>query len=271
MLNIVGTIKIGSAERQRMLIWNLESMQPIAHLLRWRLNIVGRCAQQNRTQILKRWPGAAITTDSQASAYQLLRQQLDGLDADSRVFMWLEDHWFLCPHVNLFTILFETFEKSAAELLSVTHLTTSWANKHLLTVVDDAPLYTVYLVNAETQARVWEKYPGAFLTGIPAIYSRQLASDILESRRSKLEITGHPGRFELPPKAARTFLRNRGFGGFLEMVPKFHVFREVFARNEHPRGVSMANAEAWLGLRDGGDLFGGHPGDFRADRKDNIK
>ena len=193
---------------------------------------------------------------------------MDSWEKDSNVFLWLEDHWFLCPHANLFVTLLKAFEKSNAELLNVTHLTTSWANKHLLAVADDTQLYTVYLVNAKTQANVWATYPGAYLTGIPAIYSWRLASDILEFRRGVMEGTKRPGGFELPPSPARAFLQGRNFR---EMIPKFHVFREVFVHNKHPRGVSMANAEAWLKLRDGGDLFGGHPSDFRTDQKDNVR
>ena len=265
MLDILGTIKIDNQERKQHLLHNLRSMEPILPLLRWRLNIVGRFAQFAKAEIARRCP-EHITTDNSAPTYHLQRAQMNAVSRDAWVFMWQEDHWFLCPHVNLFLYLLGQAAKLDVDVLTVTHMTTSWTNKRWLDVIEDNSLYTVYEVNERAQARVWEKYPGGYLSGVPAIYRWRFANAVLEFKKDHMSSTTKP-EFELSPGWGERFLKGHWF---TEMIPKFHVFREVFAVNKHPRSVSMANALKWLELRETGDIFGGHPGNYRADRRDNA-
>ena len=264
-LDILGTIKIDNQERKQHLLHNLCSMEPILPLLRWRLNIVGQFAQFAKAEIAKRCP-EWITTDNNTPTYHLQRAQMNALSKDAWVFMWQEDHWFLCPHVNLFLYLLGQAAKLDVDVLTVTHMTTSWTNKRWLDVIEDNPLYTVYEVNEKTQARVWEKHPGGYLSGVPAIYRWRFANTVLEFKKAHMSSTTKP-EFELSPGWGERFLKQHSF---TEMIPKFHVFREVFSANKHPRSVSMANALKWLELRETGDIFGGHPGNYRADRQDNV-
>jgi hypothetical protein len=265
LLDILGTIKIDSEERKQHLLHNLRSMEPILPLLRWRLNVVGRHAEFARAEIAKRCP-AEITIDDTTPTYHLQRAQMDAICRDASVFMWQEDHWFLCPHANLFLYLLERFWHYNMDVLTITHLTTSWTNKRWLPVIADNPFYTTYRVDAEAQERVWEKHPGGYLSGVPAIYRWRFADAVLEFKKDHMSKTTLP-EFELAPGIGREFLTRHSF---TEIIPKFHVFREVFAVNRHPRSVSMDNALKWLELRETGDIFGGHPGNYRADRRDNV-
>ena len=253
MLNIVGTIKIDTDERRSMFLYNLQSMIPIAHLLRWRLNIAGRHAAWARDVIEDQWGDVEITLGDDVPMYHRQRWQMDKLAKDGHVFLWQEDHWFLCPHPNLFLRLLAAYEKSGVEVLTVTHLMVSWERKRLLPAMHNARFFTV-LVNAETQANVWARYPGSYLAGVPAVYTWQFADDLLEFKREATSKSPRPF-FELPEKEARVFLQGRSFK---EMIPKFHVFREVFIGSKtHPAACNMDAAIKWLALRDGGDVFGG--------------
>lgn len=252
MLDIIGTIKIDTHERQHMFTYNLRSMIPIAHLLRWRLNIAGRHAAWARNEITNRWGDVEITLGDDVSMYHRQRRQMDKLAKDGHVFLWQEDHWFLCPHPSLFLYLLAAYERSGVEVLTVTHLTVSWERKQLLPAVRDTWFFTVRLVNVETQANVWAKHPGSYLVGVPAIYSWQFADYLLEFKREATSRSPVPF-FELPEKEARAFLRDRSFR---EMIPGFHAFREV-GFGVHPAACNMGDAIKWLALRDGGDVFGG--------------
>ena len=268
MLTIIGTIKIDSDERRDFLEHNLWSMRPIKNLLRWRLNIVGKHAEYTATYIQQDYDDVQLTHDDDTPTYYLQRAQMDRLDRDAPVFLWQEDHWFVCPHHMLFISLFDRFREFKADVLTVTHLTTSWTCKRHLPVIRDTRICTVYRVDLAGQEQVWAQHPSAFLSGTPAIYSWQLANDILEFRSEHLKGSRLPD-FELSAKHGRQFLE--AGHTFTEIIPKFHVFREVFAHNKHPRSVNMADALAWLGQRDGGGLFGGDPLRYNRDHRDEAK
>lgn len=261
MINIVGTIKIDNTERRQMFAHNLESMRPIAHLLRWRLNIAGCHAVWARDMIASRWKDIEITFGDDLPTYHRQRRQMDLLPPNSNVFLWQEDHWFLCPHPPLFLHLWEAYKRSGADVLTITHLTVSWGRKHLLPIVLNTDLFTLRHVDSETQRDVWAQYPGAFLTGVPAIYRWEFANDILEFRRDIMSKAAIPN-FELSANAEEgpKFLRSRSF---TELIPKFHVFREVAkGSGRHPASCDMDNAAVWLALRDRGDMHGGYPTHF---------
>ncbi len=269
MLTIIGTIKIDSDERRDFLLRNLESMRPIRHLLRWRLNIVGRYAGFASERIGGEYDDVTLTHDDDTPTYYLQRAQMDGQGYKMAwVFLWQEDHWFVCPHQALFVSLFDRFREFKADVLTVTHLTTSWTCKRHLPVIHDDRLCTVYRVDLAGQERVWAQHPSAFLSGTPAIYSWQLANDILEFKREHMSNTTKP-EFELSAKYGRRFLE--AGHSFTEIIPKFHVFREVFARNKHPRSVDVTDALAWLKLRDAGPVFGGDELNYNKDHRDEAK
>lgn len=268
MLTIIGTIKTDSIERRDFLLHNLESMRSIRHLLRWRLNVVGQYATFSNQRIGDEYDDAQLTHDDDTSTYHLQRAQMDGLDRESSVFLWQEDHWFVCPHYALFASLLDRFQEFKGDVLTITHLPTSWTCKRHLPIIHDDSLCTVYRVDLAGQEQVWAQHPSAYLSGTPAIYSWQLADDILEFRSEHLKGSRLPD-FELSSKYGRKFLE--AGHTFTEMVPKFHVFREVFARNKHPRSVDVADALAWLKLRDTGPMFGGDELHYNKDAKDEAR
>ncbi len=227
MLIIVGTIKLDSQERLAHAFNNLRSMEPIAHLLEWRLNVVGQFAPDFR-------PDGELTHDDDNSAYAIMKAQLEALPDDALCFYWLEDHWFVCQNVAGFLQVLDEFAESEADVLTISHLTSSWEQKCWLPVIAHNELRTVYRVDKRTQERVWEHYPGAYAAGIPMVCKKRLAADMLEHCRGELENTKKPVPFELPPHKARRFL---GWRGWNEFAPTFHVFREVFRETRNPRAI----------------------------------
>jgi hypothetical protein len=254
-LSIVGSVKIDSRWRKRLFTCNLDSLEPISRLLSWNLNVVGRYADFARREITKRYGNVTITIDDDSSYYELVQPQisaLDNQDPEPMVFFWMEDHWFLCPHVNLLLYLLDKFQQSEAEILTVTHLVTSWHRKHVHKLITDKHLYKEYFVDLSSQGELWKRWPRAYLTGMPAIYKRSIATEILEFNNPILENSKHPGGYELPPERAVEFLRRRSF---IEMIPTFHVFREVFEKVEPgDRGISLKDALKILELRGEGHL-----------------
>jgi hypothetical protein len=227
MLTIVGTIKLDNSERLEHAVNNLRSMEPIAHLLDWRLNVAGRHAPDFR-------PGGELTRDDESSAYWVMRAQLDALPDDAVCFYWLEDHWFVCQHVAAFLDLLAEFEESEAEVLTVSHLHSSWEQKAWLPVLYRNELYEIKRVDGEAQERVWAHCPGAYAAGIPMVCKKRFAMDMLEHCRGELERNKAPAGFELPPHKAKPFLERRAWN---EFIPTFHIFREVFKRTNNLRSI----------------------------------
>lgn len=249
-LIVVGSIKIDSRFRRKLFMHNLASLNPISSLLSWNLNIVGKYADFAGQQITKRYSHAFITIDDNSSYYELVKTQISLLDnqaPEPLLFFWMEDHWFLCPNKSLFLYLLDEFEQSKAEILTVTHLITSWHRKHVHKLITNKHLYKEYLVDLSSQRGLWKRWPQAYLTGIPTIYKKGIATEILEINRSILENSKKPGGYELHGEKAVEFLRRKSF---IEMIPTFHVFREIFKKvSPGARGVNMDDALKILRLR----------------------
>lgn len=257
MLTVIGTIKINSPERERYFLNAIESLAPVGDMFSWKLNIVGKYATIAQHEIEIRFPDVCITCDGTLDTYSIQRAQMDAMDIRGPVITWQEDHLFICPHQNLFRYLYHNFYYLDAEILTITHLMTSWQRKVLLSCTWDKHLYKIYSVNPMTQYTLWEKYPNAYLTGSPAIYKWQLASDILEFKKDHMTRTTLPG-FELDAGQGRLFLSERTF---TEMVPTFHVFREIaqetHSKEARQRAIPEHEALSWIRLRNKTSSCGG--------------
>jgi len=254
-VHIIGTIKIDSKWRRKLFVHGLASLEPISSLISWNYNIVGRYADFACGEITRRYPHTSITINDDSSAYELIKAQISAVadqDPEPLLFFWQEDHWFVCPNENLFFYLLDEFEQSEAEILTVSHLVTSWERKRIHKLITDKHLYKEYLINLSSQRELWKRWPEAYLTGIPAIYKKDIAIEILEFNKPVLENSKAPGGYELPPERAVEFLTRRSF---IEMIPTFHVFREVF-RTVRPgdRAISLKEALRILELRSRGHL-----------------
>ena len=247
-LSVIGSVKIDSRWRKKLFIHNLESLKPVSSLLSWRVNIVGRYADWATKEILFCYKDAIITNDDDSSYYYITKNQIQDSDSDIILF-WEEDNWFLCPCKALFFHLLSEFINSPAEILTVVHLITSWETKPLLPVVKDTYFYTEYRVDKESQKNIWEKHPGAYLAGITAIHKRKMALDILEFNKPDLENAKNDRYFELDRQKGERFLEKRSF---IEMVPKFQVFREVFRFQSVERTISIRKALQVIKLRNKG-------------------
>jgi len=213
----------------------------------WRLNVAGKFAEGVREELVYRYDNAEITVDPETSPHELILNQIEHTTNDL-FFIWQEDHWFVCPHVNLLHYILEEFQASAAEHLCITHLRTAWKRKpdHLSTVMKKI-LYREYEVSLQGQQRIWEDYPRASVLGIPAILKRDLLVDIIEHHPGLLTWLNSPVGLELPYTSGRLFLRGRSY---TEMVPAFHIFREVHEHNWRLRGVDTDDVKKWVQLRD---------------------
>lgn len=228
----------------------IESLAPVRDLFSWKLNIVGQHAQSCRDILVPIFEEVEITHDDVTPTYFLQRRQMDIMEHRNPVITWQEDHFFICPHQNLFRYLCSHFLDSDADVLTITHLMTSWQTKPLLARTWAKYLYRIYAVTAYGQEKVWQHYPGAFLTGCPAIYKWGLASDILEFKKEHMSQTRLP-EFELDAIQGKLFLQQRSFR---EMIPTFHVFREVEqeAHSERARERTIPEhvAMSWIRKRD---------------------
>jgi hypothetical protein len=249
-LSVIGSVKINSRLRKKMFLCNLKSLSPISKILSWRLNIVGKYADFSKAELLRYYKNAIITNDDDSSYYQIMKDQIQNSQNDIVLF-WEEDNWFLCPCPSLFFYLLSEFKNSPAEILTVVHLITSWETKPLLPVVKETYLYTEYKVDKESQKNVWQKYPTAYLAGITAIHKKKMALDILEFNRSHLEKAKNDRYFELDRQKGERFLEKRSF---IEMIPNFQVFREVFRFQPPERAISLRKAMQILKLRGKGLL-----------------
>jgi len=114
-------------------------------------------------------------------------------------------------------------------------------------VIVDDPLYKEYLVNLDSQKRLWEKYPSSYLTNLPTIYKKKMAKEILELNKDILKNSKRSKGFELYGERAISFLSRRSF---IEMIPTFHVLREVFKSAKDERAINMKEALQIIKLRD---------------------
>jgi len=91
------------------------------------------------------------------------------------------------------------------------------------------------------------QYPKAYLTGMPAIYKKDVAEEILEFNKKYLRESKLPREYELNSVKGIEYLKGRKF---IEMIPTFHVFREIFRFDKRDRSISFRNAKNILKLRD---------------------
>lgn len=250
MLTAIGTIKIDTPQRKIYFMRAIESLVPVRDLFSWKINIIGQHARPCHEILMPMFQEVEITNDDSASTYELQRAQMDSMLYRGPVITWQEDHLFICPHQLLFHYLLDEFRRSGAEVLTITHLITSWERKKLLPGRKRPFLYTTYFVNQQTQQSVWNIYPDAYISGSPAIYKWHLANDILEFKGRHMSQTTLP-EFELNAEEGKRFLQARSFE---EIVPKFHVFREI-EQEQHSeaakeRTIPETVAMSWIRKRD---------------------
>ena len=245
---IIGSIKIDSWWRKKLLINNLISLAPVSSIFLWNFNIVGKYSDDVKKEIIKRYSEAAITTDNESSYYDVVKKQIALLPQDPKtsVFFLLEDHWFVCPHKNIFFYLLEEFYNSKADVLRITHLIELWGRESAYKITADKPLYKEYLIDSEALKNLWQKHPGAYITSMPGIFKKEFAIDLLENNKSLLN-SKKPGGFELYGQKAGEFLAKRSF---ITMVPTLHVFREVFWINQDERAMDIRYALKIIKSRD---------------------
>ncbi len=249
-LCIIGSIKIDSKSRKKLFRYNLRSLEPISSIISWSYNIVGKHAEFCRKEIIKRYNQASITNDDKTSFYELVKAQIFAVsnqESEPLFFFWQEDHWFICHHKNLFLYLLDEFQKSKAELLVVTHLVELWEHKSIHKLISNKKLYKEHLVSLNSQTELWKKHPTSYLTTIPGIYKKAIVNEILEINKHVLAHSKPPAGFELHGKSAKEFLFRRSF---IEMMPIFHVFREVFRFSKDTRSMDMREALQIIKLRE---------------------
>ncbi len=254
MLYVVGSILLNSRERIKHLRDNLKSMEPIKDVLQWDFNIDGKYASKAEELIKSVWPNANITSDGQSTYYKVIKGQLDraeqSVGENGSAFFWLEDHWFVCTEPQRANELFQNFQNGKADVLTISHLKTSWERKSLLGAQNTTPSFIEYEVSNKTQPQVWEKYPKAYVTGLPCVYRIGFAQKLLEFNKVDTDSEKRPHGYELTPSKAKQFFEEHG--GFIEWVARFHVFREVFKRNKHARALEYKDAKSLLKFREKG-------------------
>ena len=165
------------------------SLAPISLALDWNFNIVGKYSDSLRQEILKKYPKALIAHDNQSSYYEVVKKQIYVLPKDSKtmLFFLMEDHWFICSHKNLFSYLLEEFYGSKADVLRVAHATEFWDCQDGYQLTVDKLLYKEYVMDTGLLKKLWQKYPGAYLTNLPVILKKSFAIDLLENNKSLLQ------------------------------------------------------------------------------------
>lgn len=251
-LFIVGSIKIDSYWKKTLFLKNLCSLEPISTFLFWNMNVVGKYNNDIRKEILKRYGASDITFDDASSYYEVVKKQISSIaqkDSNPLLFFLMEDHWFICPHKNLFLYLLEEFCNSKADILRITHLVEIWERENAYKLIVDKPLYKEYFIDPSVLKNLWLKYPGAYITSLPGIFKRGFALELLENNKSLLH-SKKPGGFELYGKKAEEFLMKRSF---ITMVPTCHILREVFWVNQDERAMDVRKAFKIIKLRDAPD------------------
>lgn len=256
-LFVIGSIKIDSKWRKKLFIQNLAAMELLPPLIswQWNFNLAGKYAEFARNEITRKYKQAYITIDDKSFFYNIIKSQVSTLDSakpESLLFFWQEDHWFVCPHQNLFLYLLDKFQKSKAEVLTITHLVGSWECKPAHKFITDKYLYKEFLVDSDSQMELLKKYPNSYLTSIPGIYKKSIVSEMIEANKSVSQKSKNPGSYELYGENAKKFLSKRSF---IEMIPVFHVFREVFKFNKEERAIDMRQAFQIIQARKYQDLY----------------
>lgn len=249
-LSIVGSIKIDSWQRKKIFVDSLVSLEPILPVLLWNINIVGKYADFSKKKILALQKDAIVACDDNSPYYEIIKKQIDQSQSNF-IFFWQEDHWFVCPNKNLFLYLLQEFSQSKAEILTISHLVASWETGVFLPVINQNHIYKEYKIDLNSQKKLWEMQPNSYLTGIPAIYKKELAKEILEFNKPHLSFAKDPHEYELSREKGESFLQNRSY---IEMIPNFHVFREVFRFYKNQRAITIKKALQILKLRKDGSF-----------------
>src|SRR3989338_6589614 len=249
---IVGSLKIDSLMRKMFFMNSLRSLDSVSSLFYWNFNIVGKYAKSCGKEVAGRYKSASITHDDNSSYYGIVKKQISQINESTHnalLFFLMEDHWFVCPHKNVFFYLLEEFYNSRADVLRITHLLELWQREHAYTVTANKPLYKECLMDSGVLKNLWQKYPGVYITSLPGIFKKEFAVELLENNKSLLQ-SKKPGGFELYGKKAEEFLVKRSF---ITMVPTVHVLREVFWINQDERAMDASKAFKIITLRDAPD------------------
>lgn len=243
---IVGSLKVNSLSRKFFFLKNLDSLKTLGDTLAWEFNIVGKYSRACAREIKKIYSATNISNDDTSSYYEIIKNQIYFLPQDAILFFLLEDHWFVCPHKNLFFYLLEEFCNSKADVLRITHLTELWKRENAYDVAVKKHLYKEYITNSNVLKNLWQKHPGAYLISLPGIFKKGFVLELLEHNKTILQ-SKKPGGFELYGKKAEEFVAQRSF---ITMVPAFHVLREVFWVNQDERAMDARKAFKIIKLRD---------------------
>jgi len=240
MITIIGTTKIDTKERLHHVFYNLWSLAPIHDMFTCRLNVAGQYGQQVTKLLSRVFGDDGITTyDDTLSIYDLLIQQLTGLGENDVVFLWQEDHWFICSHVGLFYAVFDQFLSNDVDVLAATHSIPNWERVlPYMTKLQRNVLYSTCLLDLAGQERVWRDHPGSFVTGIPEFYKVKFVRRLMDHQKDYMRTTPLPQPCELAPYRGCSFLQKHSF---VKIVPHFHLFREVWwGKGVPPRRIDIA-------------------------------
>ncbi len=251
---IIGSVKIDSWWRKKLFLNSLDSLETIRPLFSWNFNIVGKYSEFCKKEVMKRYQDAIIAHNNTSSYYDVVKKQISWVierDSNPLLFFFMEDHWFICPHKNLFFYVLEEFKSSKADVLRITHLAELWARENVYKITTEKPLYKEYLMDSAVLKNVWQKHPGAYITTMPGIFKKDFTLEVLENNKSLLN-SKKPGGFELYGQKAEEFVAKRSF---ITMVPTFYVLREVFFINQDKRAMDITKALKIIKLRDTPDLI----------------
>jgi|SRR3989344_5533441 len=247
---IVGSIKIDSPLRKRFFLHNLDSLKTVSDLFSWNFNIVGKYGDFCAEEVKKRYGQTVITNDNISPYYEVVKKQLDSLASEKQdqiLFFLQEDHWFVCPHKNLFIYLLQEFEKSGAKVLRITHLIEFWKKEPVLNLVSENALYKECEIKIKNYPDLLKIDPAGYITSLPGIFKKNIAVEFIEHNKELLSKQKGSVNFELYGKKAEEFLKK---GSFITMIPTFHVLREVFLVNEYERSMDAKKALEIIKLRD---------------------
>lgn len=232
-ITVIGTIQIG-VWRSKFFLPSLNSVQPVADLFgAWRLNIAGEKRKWAQTLVEERWDDTIITLDdNEATTYELVVKQLESLEANSLVYPWIEDMWFVCGDGERFRRLLDNFKESQASVMVVSHLLSVWGEPGIRIPLTSTCDYHEYEIEPHSQKRIWKLHPkGCYLVSAPSIFKVGFLRRVIEHQKDQLMSSHRPHDLEIKPPRGLEFLRK---GNFIRMVPRFHVFREVIAAPRCP-------------------------------------
>lgn len=245
---IVGSIKINSNLRKKFFLHNLESLKTVSILFSWNFNIAGKYGEFCKKEILKTYKEAKITTDDQNSYYQIVKNQVSSVSENNSLLFFLqEDHWFVCPHKNLFLYSLSKFCNSKAEVLRIAHLTDFWEIESNYKLLSQDDLFKEYVIDFDSQKKVWEKNKDSRVTSLPGIFKKFFIDALLENNKDLLLKSKRSKDMELHSQKAVEFLQKRSI---ITLLPSFHILREVFLLSPDQRSIDKKRALKIIRARD---------------------